>query len=136
MVRYYTREAGVRALEREIAKVCRKMVKAFALGEETGTGEIDNAMVADLLGVQKYNYGIAEEENKIGQVTGLAWTSVGGELLTIEAVAVAGKGLHLKTGSLGDVMQEQIYVFHFRKKMLCIMHFNILAMFSMLQRRN
>ncbi len=108
IVRYYTREAGVRALEREIAKVCRKMVKAFALGEHKGVQEISGAMVAELLGVQKYNYGIAEEENKIGQVTGLAWTSVGGELLTIEAVAVTGKGRHVKTGSLGDVMQESI----------------------------
>ncbi|MBE9537856.1 MAG: endopeptidase La [Proteobacteria bacterium] len=108
IVRYYTREAGVRALEREIAKICRKMVKAFALGDHEGTTKIDGEMVTELLGVQKYNYGIAEEENKIGQVTGLAWTSVGGELLTIEAVAVSGKGRHVKTGSLGDVMQESI----------------------------
>tara|TARA_R110002110_G_scaffold14698_1_gene67625 strand:+ start:42464 stop:44875 length:2412 start_codon:yes stop_codon:yes gene_type:complete len=108
IIRYYTREAGVRALEREIAKVCRKMVKAFALGEIKGGSEVSAEMLPDLLGVRKYNYGIAEEENKIGQVTGLAWTSVGGELLTIEAVAVAGKGRHVKTGSLGDVMQESI----------------------------
>ena len=108
IVRYYTREAGVRALEREIAKICRKMVKAFALGDHKGSTEIDGAVATELLGVQKYNYGIAEEENKIGQVTGLAWTSVGGELLTIEAVAVSGKGRHVKTGSLGDVMQESI----------------------------
>ena len=108
IIRYYTREAGVRSLEREIAKVCRKMVKAFALGESEGGTTITAEMLPDLLGVRKYNYGIAEEENKIGQVTGLAWTSVGGELLTIEAVAVAGKGSHVKTGSLGDVMQESI----------------------------
>ena len=108
IIRYYTREAGVRSLEREIAKVCRKMVKAFALGESEGGTTVTADMLPDLLGVRKFNYGIAEEENKIGQVTGLAWTSVGGELLTIEAVAVAGKGRHVKTGSLGDVMQESI----------------------------
>jgi len=108
IVRYYTREAGVRSLEREIAKICRKMVKAFSLGEMEGSTEVTGKMIPDLLGVQKFNYGIAEQENKIGQVTGLAWTSVGGELLTIEAVAVAGKGRHVKTGSLGDVMQESI----------------------------
>jgi ATP-dependent Lon protease len=108
IIRYYTREAGVRALEREIAKVCRKMVKGFALGEVEGGITVTAKSLPDLLGVRKYNYGIAEEENKIGQVTGLAWTSVGGELLTIEAVAVAGKGRHVKTGSLGDVMQESI----------------------------
>jgi ATP-dependent Lon protease len=108
IIRYYTREAGVRSLEREIAKVCRKMVKAITLGETEGGATVDKDMLADLLGVRKYNYGIAEEENKIGQVTGLAWTSVGGELLTIEAVAVSGKGRYVKTGSLGDVMQESI----------------------------
>ena len=108
IIRYYTREAGVRALEREVAKVCRKMVKAIALGENAGDGTVTPEMLPDLLGVRKFNYGIAEEENKIGQVTGLAWTSVGGELLTIEAVSVAGKGRHVKTGSLGDVMQESI----------------------------
>ncbi|MFT6365219.1 MAG: ATP-dependent Lon protease [Halioglobus sp.] len=108
VIRYYTREAGVRSLEREIAKLCRKMVKAFALGEQTGGTDVNAQMLPKLLGVRKFNYGIAEEENKIGQVTGLAWTSVGGELLTIEAVAVAGKGRHVKTGSLGDVMQESI----------------------------
>ena len=108
IIRYYTREAGVRSLEREIAKVCRKMVKAITLEEAEGGTTVTPDMLSDLLGVRKYNYGIAEEENKIGQVTGLAWTSVGGELLTIEAVAVAGKGRHVKTGSLGDVMQESI----------------------------
>jgi ATP-dependent Lon protease len=108
IIRYYTREAGVRALERQIAKVCRKMVKAITLGESQGGTTVDAETLPDLLGVRKFNYGIAEEENKIGQVTGLAWTSVGGELLTIEAVAVTGKGRHVKTGSLGDVMQESI----------------------------
>jgi ATP-dependent Lon protease len=108
IIRYYTREAGVRALEREIAKICRKMVKAFALGEADSGVEVAPTMLPDLLGVRKFNYGIAEEQNKIGQVTGLAWTSVGGELLTIEAVAVAGKGKLVRTGSLGDVMQESI----------------------------
>jgi len=108
IIRYYTREAGVRALEREIAKVCRKMVKAITLKEAEGGTTVTAQLLPDLLGVRKYNYGIAEEENKIGQVTGLAWTSVGGELLTIEAVALQGKGRYVKTGSLGDVMQESI----------------------------
>ncbi|MFK7976381.1 MAG: endopeptidase La [Halioglobus sp.] len=108
IIRYYTREAGVRSLEREIAKVCRKMVKAFTIGEAESGATATAEDLPDLLGVRKYNYGIAEEENKIGQVTGLAWTSVGGELLTIESVAVPGKGRHVKTGSLGDVMQESI----------------------------
>lgn len=108
IVRYYTREAGVRALEREIAKVCRKMVKAFSLAEHEAPVAIDSEMLGDLSGVRKFSFGSAEEENKIGQVTGLAWTSVGGELLTIEAVALAGKGRQVMTGSLGDVMQESI----------------------------
>jgi ATP-dependent Lon protease len=108
IIRYYTREAGVRSLEREIAKVCRKIVKGLALGEISTGATVTPEMLPDLLGVRKYNYGIAEETNKIGQVTGLAWTSVGGELLTIEAVAVPGKGRHVQTGSLGDVMQESI----------------------------
>ena len=108
IIRYYTREAGVRSLEREIAKVCRKIVKALTLGEISSGTTVVPDMLPDLLGVRKYNYGIAEETNKVGQVTGLAWTSVGGELLTIEAVAVVGKGRHIQTGSLGDVMQESI----------------------------
>ena len=108
IVRYYTREAGVRALEREIAKVCRKMVKAISIGEAESNTDVTPDMLSDLLGVRKYNFGIAEEANQVGQVTGLAWTSVGGELLTIEAVSIAGKGRHVKTGSLGDVMQESI----------------------------
>jgi len=108
VVRYYTREAGVRALEREIAKVCRKMVKAYSLKEQAAPVTVTPEMLADLCGVRKFNFGRAEEENTIGQVTGLAWTEVGGELLTIEAVSVAGKGRQVKTGSLGDVMQESI----------------------------
>lgn len=108
VIRYYSREAGVRALEREIAKICRKMVKAITLKETEYGSKVTPEMLSTLLGVRKFNYGVAEEENKIGQVTGLAWTSVGGELLTIETAAVAGKGRYVKTGSLGDVMQESI----------------------------
>ncbi len=108
VIRYYTREAGVRALEREMAKLCRKMVKRFAMGELKEATHVTPDMLPDLLGVRRFNFGVAEEENQVGQVTGLAWTSVGGELLTIETVAVAGKGRHVKTGSLGDVMQESI----------------------------
>ncbi|WP_414729102.1 endopeptidase La, partial [Zhongshania aliphaticivorans] len=108
IVRYYTREAGVRGLERQVAKVCRKVVKNLALNGESGVIKVVSGNLEDYLGVRRYNYGKAEEENKVGQVTGLAWTSVGGELLTIEAVSVVGKGRHIKTGSLGDVMQESI----------------------------
>jgi ATP-dependent Lon protease len=108
IIRYYTREAGVRSLERQIAKVCRKMVKAFALGELKPGQSVTPEMLSDVLGVRKYNFGTAEEENKVGQVTGLAWTSVGGELLTIEVASTMGKGRVIKTGSLGDVMQESI----------------------------
>ena len=92
---------SVRALEREVAKICRKMVKRIALEEDTVASEVTPDMLPDLLGVRKFNFGIAEEQNKVGQVTGLAWTSVGGELLTIEAASVAGKGRYVKTGSLG-----------------------------------
>jgi ATP-dependent Lon protease len=107
LIRHYTRESGVRGLEREIAKVCRKVVKAAALGKES-VARVEPEALEDLIGVQKFKYGIAEEENKVGQVTGLAWTQVGGELLTIEAVSMPGKGRTIKTGSLGDVMQESI----------------------------
>ena len=107
IIRYYTREAGVRP-ERQIAKVCRKLVKAFALGERESGQSIVPDMLPDILGVRKYNFGTADKENKIGQVTGLAWTSVGGELLTIEVASTRGKGRVVKTGSLGDVMQESI----------------------------
>ncbi|MBI2783356.1 MAG: endopeptidase La [Gammaproteobacteria bacterium] len=108
IIRYYTREAGVRGLEREIAKICRKVVTQHVRGESTAAYKVDGAKLEDLLGVRKFDYGRAEEENQIGQVTGLAWTSAGGELLTIEASATYGKGNVIKTGSLGDVMQESI----------------------------
>ncbi|MFN3586130.1 MAG: endopeptidase La [Moraxellaceae bacterium] len=108
LIRYYTREAGVRGLEREIAKVCRKVVKEAVQGSSKGMVTVTPETLEQYSGVRKFNYGKAEEKDQIGQVTGLAWTQVGGELLTIEAVAVPGKGRHTKTGSLGDVMQESI----------------------------
>lgn len=110
LIRFYTREAGVRGLEREIAKLCRKVVKDNALATDSEQKNVK--LVGDDLekysGVRKYSFGRAEEEDQIGQVTGLAVTSVGGELLSIEVVAVPGKGVVTKTGSLGDVMQESI----------------------------
>jgi len=108
IVRYYTREAGVRAMERELAKVCRKVVKKLALEDWSAGTEVTSANLEDLLGVRKFSFGVADEANQVGEVTGLAWTSVGGELLTIEAASVSGKGRHVRTGSLGDVMQESI----------------------------
>lgn len=110
LVRYYTREAGVRGLEREIAKICRKVVKGNSLDKNVKDKEVDlnSEMLEQYSGVRKFDYGKAEEQNMIGQVNGLAWTQVGGELLTIEAIAVEGKGKTIKTGSLGDVMQESI----------------------------
>ncbi len=108
IVRYYTREAGVRGLEREIAKICRKIVTQCVKGGAIGAAKIGSEELEDLLGVRKFDFGRAEDQNQIGQVTGLAWTSVGGELLTIESSAVPGKGAIIKTGSLGDVMQESI----------------------------
>jgi len=108
LVRYYTREAGVRGLEREIAKICRKVVKDNSLKKDPDNIDLNSELLENFSGVRKYDYGKAEEENLIGQVNGLAWTSVGGELLTIEASAVEGKGKTIKTGSLGDVMQESI----------------------------
>ena len=108
LIRYYTKEAGVRGLEREVAKLCRKVVKRKATGEVSGVVTITEDLVEDFNGVRKYTYGLAEERNQVGIVTGLAWTQVGGELLNIEAVAVPGKGRQTKTGSLGDVMQESI----------------------------
>jgi len=108
LVRYYTREAGVRGLEREIAKICRKVVKENSLESSAEAVNLTSNELEQYSGVRKYDYGKAEEENLIGQVNGLAWTSVGGELLTIEAAAVDGKGKTTKTGSLGDVMQESI----------------------------
>ncbi len=108
MIRYYTREAGVRNLERELSKISRKAVKQLLLNpaEKTVTVESDN--LDDYLGVRRFRYGKAEESNRVGQVTGLAWTEVGGELLTIEAAVVAGKGKLTHTGQLGEVMQESI----------------------------
>ena len=109
IVRYYTREAGVRNLEREIAKICRKVTKELVLNKESKPDiEITPENLDDFLGVQRFRYGVAEENNQVGQVTGLAWTEVGGELLTIESVIVPGKGKTQSTGKLGDVMQESI----------------------------
>ena len=111
MIRYYTKEAGVRGLEREISKLARKVVRQQSYEDKAVKkvlGAITPKMVEDLNGVRKFAYGLAAEENQIGLVTGLAWTQVGGELLNIEAVAVPGKGKQTKTGSLGDVMQESI----------------------------
>jgi ATP-dependent Lon protease len=107
-VRYYTREAGVRGLEREIAKICRKVVKEITLGEVVETLRLDSDNLEQYLGVKKFSYGVADEEDRIGHVTGLAWTQVGGELLTIECCTVPGKGKVVRTGSLGDVMLESI----------------------------
>ncbi len=107
-IRYYTREAGVRGLEREVAKICRKVVTNNVKTKQTVFSTVTEDNLEDYLGVRKMDYGRAEEENRIGQVTGLAWTQVGGELLTIEASSVRGKGRMVKTGSLGDVMQESI----------------------------
>ena len=107
IIRYYTREAGVRGLERQIAKVCRKAVKEHAL-EKRFAIRVTADMLEHFLGVRKFRYGLAEQQDQIGQVTGLAWTQVGGELLTIEAAVVPGKGTLIKTGSLGDVMVESI----------------------------
>jgi ATP-dependent Lon protease len=112
LIRYYTREAGVRGLEREVARICRRIVTENVKGSLQQEGIKKVVVTADMLssysGVRKFNYGRAGEENKVGQVTGLAWTQVGGELLTIEASAVKGKGAVVKTGQLGDVMQESI----------------------------
>ncbi|WP_445938759.1 endopeptidase La, partial [Pseudomonas sp.] len=107
IIRYYTREAGVRGLERQIAKVCRKVVKEHST-EKRFQVTVTADSLEHFLGVRKHRYGLAEQQDQIGQVTGLAWTQVGGELLTIEAVVVPGKGQLIKTGSLGDVMLESI----------------------------
>ena len=108
IVRYYTREAGVRSLEREIAKICRKVVKSLLLEPADTKVLVSAENLETFLGVQKYRYGRAEENDQVGQVTGLAWTEVGGELLTIEAAVVPGKGKLVNTGKLGEVMQESI----------------------------
>ena len=108
IIRYYTREAGVRSLEREISKLCRKAVKAILLDKSLKHVTINQENLKEYLGVQRFDYGKAEDHNQVGQVVGLAWTEVGGELLTIEATNVPGKGKLTYTGSLGDVMQESI----------------------------
>src|SRR6188508_3266532 len=115
IVRYYTREAGVRALERELSKICRKAVKQLLTDKKEGEAEgkahrisVTPKNLDKFLGVRRYTFGMAEKQNQVGQVTGLAWTEVGGELLTIEAVTMTGKGKTTTTGKLGDVMQESI----------------------------
>jgi ATP-dependent Lon protease len=108
IARYYTREAGVRAMEREISKICRKAVKAMLLKKEKNKVIVTSRNIEKFLGVRRFTYGVAEEKNQVGQVTGLAWTEVGGELLTIEAVVLPGKGKTITTGKLGEVMQESI----------------------------
>ncbi|QOL24390.1 endopeptidase La [Thalassotalea sp. LPB0316] len=108
IIRYYTREAGVRGLEREISKLCRKAVKAILLDKDLKKVVINQDNLSEYLGVQRHDYGKADDENRVGLVTGLAWTQVGGELLTIETASVPGKGKLTYTGSLGDVMQESI----------------------------
>ena len=108
IVRYYTREAGVRSLEREIAKICRKVTKELVLNEIKRKVTVTSRSLQKYLGVRQFRYGKAEDENRVGQVIGLAWTEVGGELLTIEAAVMPGKGKQSYTGKLGDVMQESI----------------------------
>jgi ATP-dependent Lon protease len=108
IIRFYTREAGVRSLDREISKICRKVVKTITLKPGDKKVVVNSKNLEKYLGVQRYRYGIAETNDQIGQVTGLAWTEVGGELLTIEAAVVGGKGKQTSTGQLGEVMQESI----------------------------
>ena len=108
VIRYYTREAGVRALEREVSKICRKVVKLLVTKERDKRLLVTPKNLDKFLGVQKYSFGRAEKDNQVGQVTGLAWTEVGGELLTIESALVPGKGKIQRTGKLGEVMQESI----------------------------
>ncbi|EPA0960150.1 TPA: endopeptidase La [Vibrio parahaemolyticus] len=108
IIRYYTREAGVRGLEREISKICRKAVKNILLDKDIKSVTVTMDNLKEYLGVQRFDYGKADESNRIGQVTGLAWTEVGGDLLTVETQSMPGKGKLTQTGSLGDVMQESI----------------------------
>jgi ATP-dependent Lon protease len=108
IIRYYTREAGVRNLEREISKICRKSVKQLLIDPKAKPIQVTPKNLSDFLGVRRFRYGRAEEQDQIGQVTGLAWTEVGGELLTIESAIVPGKGKLTHTGQLGEVMQESI----------------------------
>jgi len=108
ILRYYTREAGVRSLEREIGKICRKVVKGIQLKKYEGLVTVTEDNLNDFLGVRKYDFGRAEKKNQVGQVVGLAWTEVGGDLLTIETAVMPGKGVITRTGSLGDVMKESV----------------------------
>ncbi len=108
IIRFYTREAGVRSLEREISKICRKVVKGHQLKKYEGRVVVTEDNLNDFLGVRKYDYGRTEKKNQVGQVVGLAWTEVGGDLLTIEAAVMPGKGNIIRTGSLGDVMKESV----------------------------
>ena len=108
IIRYYTREAGVRGLERELNKICRKVVKQLLLKKVTGKVTVDSASLEEYLGVRRFMFGVAHKANQIGQVTGLAWTEVGGDLLDIEVVTMAGKGNIIRTGSLGEVMKESV----------------------------
>ena len=108
IVRYYTREAGVRSLERELSKICRKVVKGLQLKSLQPQVQVTADNLHDYLGVRKFTYGRAEQQNQVGQVVGLAWTEVGGDLLTIEAATMPGKGVITRTGSLGDVMKESV----------------------------
>ena len=108
IIRYYTREAGVRALEREISKICRKVVKLLLLKKEQAPIIVDSSNLEKFLSVKRYDFGLANKENQLGQVTGLAWTEVGGDLLTIEAALMPGKGNIIRTGSIGDVMKESV----------------------------
>jgi len=108
VIRYYTREAGVRSLEREMSKICRKVVKGIQLKTYDSKVVVTEDNLHEFLGVRKYDFGRAEKKNQVGQVVGLAWTEVGGDLLTIEATAMPGKGNIIRTGSLGDVMKESV----------------------------
>lgn len=108
IIRFYTREAGVRSLEREISKICRKVVKMLLLKKQDKKVTVTSKNIDKFLGVRRYDFGMAEKKNQIGQVVGLAWTEVGGDLLTIEAVSMPGKGGVIRTGTLGDVMKESI----------------------------
>jgi len=108
IVRYYTREAGVRSLERELSKICRKVVKGIQLKKMLPKVVVTADNLNEFLGVRKFDYGRAEQHNQVGQVVGLAWTEVGGDLLTIEAAMMPGKGVITRTGSLGDVMKESV----------------------------
>lgn len=108
IIRYYTREAGVRGMEREISKICRKVVRQVLLGGKDKKVAVTPKNLDKFLGVRRYSFGLAEKENQVGQVTGLAWTEVGGDLLTIETVSMPGKGNIIRTGSLGDVMKESV----------------------------